>query len=278
MFKTTHKRRATTLSKTLLTAGLLGGAALSTLSAGSAQAAWDLHNPFGYICTIAPTLGGAACEKAPAPGATTPTTVKRTTPQPIPPDTGKTSYPHDKLLTLLNWVDLRADDTIAFTIQEAGPEPKWELDLDFSVDRVAGDSGSLDYKIEITDPGRYFKDAQLSSFLSQIPAVPVGPFEVTKSIYSDAGFSNLLLKLTNNEQPPVAGTLVASGLIDPNIKTIYVRDEWSIPVGSITTIDAIQNNYTQVPAPLPLLGVGAAFGSIRKLRKFSSQLKTFSMG
>ena len=31
-------------------------------------------------------------------------------------------------------------------------------------------------------------------------------------------------------------------------------------------------------APLPLLGVGAAFGSIRKLRKFSSQLKTFSMG
>ena len=32
-----------------------------------------------------------------------------------------------------------------------------------------------------------------------------------------------------------------------------------------------------VPAPLSLLGVGAAFGSIRKLRKFSSQLKTFSM-
>jgi hypothetical protein len=53
-------------------------------------------------------------------------------------------------------------------------------------------------------------------------------------------------------------------------------------VGSNTTLDAIQNNYTQrnhdVPAPLPLLGVGAAFGSIRKLRKFSSQLKTFSMG
>jgi hypothetical protein len=39
MFKATHKRRAITLSKTLLTAGLLGGAALSTLGAGSAQAA-----------------------------------------------------------------------------------------------------------------------------------------------------------------------------------------------------------------------------------------------
>ena len=271
MFKATHKRRATTLSKTLLTAGLLGGAALSTLSAGSAQAAWDLHEPLGYICTIMPTLGGAACEKAPAPGATTPTTVARTIPQ-FP---GETTYPHDKLLTLLDWVDLRPNDTIAFTKQASS----WELDLDFSLDRVAGDSGKLDYKIEITDPERYFKDAQLSSLLSQIPAVPVGPFEVTKSIYSDAGFSNLLLKLTNNELPPVAGTLVASGPISG--QTIYVRDEWSIPVGSNTTLDAIQNNYTQtndVPAPLPLLGVGAAFGSIRKLRKFSSQLKTFSMG
>lgn len=32
---------------------------------------------------------------------------------------------------------------------------------------------------------------------------------------------------------------------------------------------------TSVPAPLPLFGVGAAFGSIRKLRKLSSQLKSF---
>jgi hypothetical protein len=43
-------------------------------------------------------------------------------------------------------------------------------------------------------------------------------------------------------------------------------------------IDSINNSYTQeVPAPLPILGAGAAFGSIRKLRKFSSRLKTFSM-
>jgi hypothetical protein len=39
MFKVTHKRRATTLSKTLITAGLLGAAALTTLGTGSAQAA-----------------------------------------------------------------------------------------------------------------------------------------------------------------------------------------------------------------------------------------------
>jgi hypothetical protein len=273
MFKATHKRRATTLSKTLLTAGLLGGAALSTLSAGSAQAAWDLAEPLGYICTIAPTLGGAVCGK----NVPTPTPVARPG---SGPDTGK--HPEDKLLTLLDWSGLRPDDTIKFVIQGAAtPSPKWEVDLDFSVDRIAGDSGSLDYKIDIVNPaavpdGWVFEFAQLSSLLSQIPAVPVGPFEVTKSIYSDAGFSNLLLKLTNNELPPVAGTLIASGPISG--QTIYVKDEWSIAPGSVTTLDAIQNNYTQVPAPLPLLGAGAVLGSIRKLRKFSSQLKTFSMG
>jgi hypothetical protein len=279
MFKATHKRRATTLSKTLLTAGLLGGAALSTLSAGSAQAAWDLHEPLGYICTIMPTMGGAACEKAPAPGATTPTTVARTDPQ-FP---GKTTYPHDKLLTLLDWSGLLPDDTIAFVMQPGVPAtgPIWELDLDFSIDRSAPSSGvlsgTLDYKIEITDPDWTFKTAALSTLLTPVQPFPLGDFEVTKSIYSDAAFSNLLLTLTNDEVPSPSGTLVANGSILGQT-TIYVRDTWSIPAGSNVIIDGIQNSYTQVPAPLPLLGAGAAFGSIRKLRKFSSQLKTFSMG
>jgi hypothetical protein len=35
---------------------------------------------------------------------------------------------------------------------------------------------------------------------------------------------------------------------------------------------------SSVPAPLPVLGVAAALGSVRKLKKFSSQLKTYSMG
>ena len=39
----------------------------------------------------------------------------------------------------------------------------------------------------------------------------------------------------------------------------------------------VRTDPAPVPAPLPLLGVGAAFGSIRKLRKFSSRLKTFTI-
>ena len=74
-----------------------------------------------------------------------------------------------------------------------------------------------------------------------------------------------ILSLTNN----VADNGPAFG------KVLYVKDVWNGP----GAIDNLSNEFNQqVPAPLPLLGVGAAFGSIRKLRKFSSQLKTFSMG
>ena len=54
-----------------------------------------------------------------------------------------------------------------------------------------------------------------------------------------------------------------------------MQDTWVNGQG----VDNFSNDFQQVPvpAPLPLLGVGAALGSIRKLRKFSSQLKTFSM-
>jgi hypothetical protein len=262
MINNNRKGRATTLSRTLLTAGLLGGASLSLLGAGSAQAAWDVHEPLGYICTVG---GPFACGSDP-----TPTPVAR-------PGSGQ--YPQDKVLTLLGNTGLLSGDTIAFTIQQAAtPNPSWELGLDFELDRTASfnPTGSLDYKVEITDPGYAFQDSQLSSLLSQIPAVPVGPFEVTKSVYSTPFTGTPILTLTNNELPPVAGTLVASNTLPPGLQTIYVRDEWTIPAGSSTILDSIQNNYTQeVPAPLPLLGAGAAFGSIRRLRKLSSQLKSF---
>ena len=263
MLKATHKGRASTLSKTLLTAGLLGGAALSTLGAGSAQAAWDPHSPLGYICTVAPTLGGAACEFSGA-GATTPTPVAR-------PGTGPDSgfYPEDKLLTLLGSSGLLPDDTIAFTMQ-AGP--LWELDLDFSLDRSASfnPTGNLDYKIQITDPAYFFKTASLSTLLTT-----AGDYTVTKKFYTDDTFtSEITAWALSNPTPANPDTTNISS------QEIFVRDSWDIPVGSPAKIDLIQNNYTQtdVPAPLPLLGVAAAFGSLRKLRKFSSQLKTFSMG
>ena len=260
MFKATHKRRATTLSKTLLTAGLLGGAALSTLGAGSAQATgWVGHPPNGYICTVGALAGPGICDFTGSDP--TPTTV----PIPTPPD--KITYPNDKLLTLLGQTGLAANDTIAFTMQ---PDYIWEVDLDFSTDRSASfnPTGHLDYKIKITDLAYVFETASLSTLLTRD-----GDYTVNKKFYTDDTFTTEIPGgAWTLENPPTPDMKPISG------QEIFVRDSWSIPSGSTAKIDGIQNNYTQVPAPLPLLGVGAAIGSIRKLRKFSSQLKTFSMG
>ena len=251
MFKATLKRRATTLSKALLTAGLLGGAALSTLGAGSAHAAWDLHNPLGYICTVAPTLGGAECEFSTDPlydgsGATTPTPVARP---------GRGLYPEDKLLTLLDSSGLLPDDTIAFTMQ-AGP--RWELDLDFSLDRSASfnPTGNLDYKIKITDPAYFFKTASLSTLISV-----AGDYTVSKKFYTDASYTSEITAWALSNPTPANPDQTNIGS-----QEIFVRDSWSIPSGSTAKIDAIQNNYTQTPGPLPLLGAGAAFGFSRRIR------------
>jgi hypothetical protein len=259
MLKTSQKQHATTLSKALLTAGLLGGAAFSSLGAGSAQAAWDLHEPLGYQCTI----GGAfACDFTGTDP--TPTPVARP---------GSGLYPEDKILTLLPTTDLgtsnsHVNDTIAFTKQA----DSWEVSYDPSIDlsSTINPIGNLDYKIVITDLNYFFNTATLGANIGGTGA----PYIITKKFYTDATYLTEIFSPGLSiapPNPPVTGSIGG--------QTIFVRDAWDL-TGSGATINTIDNDFTQtnVPAPLPILGVGAAFGSIRKLRKFSSQLKTFSMG
>jgi hypothetical protein len=116
--------------------------------------------------------------------------------------------------------------------------------------------------VEITDPDpdQIFVSAFLGGLLqSNNP-------DVNKQIFSDSTFTTKICDITIGP--------FASQTCDISGKQIWVKDTWQAGAG----VDSIANDYQQVPAPLPLLGAGAAFGSIRKLRKFSSQLKTFSMG
>jgi hypothetical protein len=110
----------------------------------------------------------------------------------------------------------------------------------------------------ITDPGWTFASVELDS-----DHTGTGQ-EVTKTI---TGSTNLILKSIDGMPD---GPEALSGT------SINVKDEWILDPAT-GTIMSISNTYQQVPAPLPILGAGAAFGSIRKLRKFSSRLKTFSM-
>ena len=235
-------QHTTTLSKALLTAGLLGGAAVATLGAGSAQAAWS-PNPGttptsnSYQCIFAP--GGCAIND--------PTGI-----------VGAPPNPSDKQLTLLSWGSIANGSTLEFTYQTPDSHP-WHVDVDLAGNDT--DGGFLKYTMNITDPNFTFSSAALMG------AIQSNNPSVNKKIYSNSAFTNLICDITIG--PSANQTCNISG------QQIWVQDTWVNGQG----VDNFSNDFQQVPvpAPLPLLGVGAALGSIRKLRKFSSQLKTFSM-
>jgi hypothetical protein len=280
MFKATHKRRATTLSKTLLTAGLLGGAALSTLGAGSAQA--DGWSP-----------------AAPAPGTTGQftkwefTTGTGTDPYNYANGTGSETDPFytspligDKKVTLLKWVSIpgvapfppNSPTDLEFRIVPASMTP-WHVDLDFNPDDTGINAGSLTYKIQIVD--EQTADCNLvrcDKWFDKVVLNSGRDIDTTITKIYGTGYDSTTDTILN----PIDTLLLATNATDtgyahpPYTNTLYVKDSWTTQPGNV--VDNLANQYSQVPAPLPLLGVGAAFGSIRKLRKFSSQLKTFSMG
>ena len=221
------------LPKALLTAGLLGGAALTTLGAGSAQAAWN------------PVPGGFQCDF-----------LSPDSPGVDPGCTGEAVVIGDKKLSLLGWLSIPGTAQLTYDL-ETDPTP-YHIDLDFGGTGAGKDfdGGILSYSLEIINGPLQFDTAELA-WNSGVPSPTV-----TKEIFSDP-FSTKICELNANpSQCNISG------------QKIWVRDTWGATVGGL---DNVTNDFSQVPAPLPLLGAGAAFGSIRKLRKFSSQLKTFSL-
>jgi hypothetical protein len=234
-------QHTTTLSKTLLTASLLGGAALSTLGAGSALAGGRFDCSFGASvahpsCSPFPewTLGDKTLSNFKfAPG----------TPAGGPPS-GDFSFIWDELGAPGFYDDEWT--TLAVFDPSIGPPV----------------TGSYSYDLAITQPGLTFKDVELDSD-------HVGSGTKANKVVTDSSGAIILASLESinglSDGPdPISGT------------HIKVTDSWEIDPAT-GKIMAISNSFTQVPAPLPILGAGAAFGSIRKLRKFSSRLKTFSM-
>jgi len=245
-------QHTTTLSKALLTAGLLGGAAVATLGAGSAQAAWSpgadgittscsFTNINGCLSLI-PTLNNPI-------GVQSPVIV-------------------DKRLTLLdvsNVGPLTGGDTFTFAYQQTDMNYPWHVDLDFNP--AASFNGSIVYKIDIvgcltsTDPNACSYPYQGPNFKGvELVSARDGGTTVQKIYGTGWDGTNITgvidtLNLTNNvmDSGPAYGT------------TLYVKDIWTASPG--VTIDNINNNFAQVPGPLPILGIGAAFGFSRKLRK-----------
>jgi hypothetical protein len=235
-------QHTTKLSKALLTAGLLGGAALSTLGAGSAQAASDRRD-----CSFGNSIAHPSCSGIN--WTLEDKTLKNLIFNPaIPvggPPSGDFSFIYDD-----------------FGTPGLSVEDEWTTLAVFDPSIGPPSTGSYSYDLAITQPGWTFKDVELDSD-------HVGTGTKANKVVTDSSGAIILASLESiNGMPdgpdPLSGT------------HIKVTDSWEIDPAT-GKIMAISNSFTQVPAPLPILGAGATFGSIRKLRKFSSRLKTFSM-
>lgn len=242
-------QHTTKLSKALLTAGLLSGAAVATLGAGSAQAAQQFTESCSFGNSTAHTLCSA-----------------------INWATGWSFATGDKQLTNLTYfptigpAQAPPSGTFSFIYDDFGPlgvspEDMYSTLATFDPTIPEPSTGSYSYDLAITMPGWTFESVELDT-------EHTGSGQTVTKVVKDALGTTIATLVSVNGMPdgpdPLSGTFIS------------VTDSWALDPAT-GTISSISNSYTQVPAPLPLLGVGAAFGSIRKLRKFSTRLKTFSM-
>jgi hypothetical protein len=133
-------------------------------------------------------------------------------------------------------------DELSINLAFEPPEPGPQMDR-------------LQYEVTVSNPGWWFSEVALYS------AVPsAGGVVVTKEIYSDPSYTTLVWSATS-----IDGSNLAFQPIPHYYSTLYVIDLYTIPAGK--TLGKVGNSYRQSPAPLPLIGAGAAFGFSRKLRK-----------
>jgi hypothetical protein len=123
------------------------------------------------------------------------------------------------------------------------------IEYDF-IPNISNTSGT--YQYSLTSSIGPFTDYRLD-FDTQLGSTSA----VTKEIFSDSSFSNLIGTVKENE------LTILKPLTNQSLTTIWVRDTYS--TGSGDVLDTVTNTF-QTPGPLPILGAGAAFGFSRKLR------------
>ena len=230
MLKINRNGRATTLSKALLTAGLLGGAALLSSPAEAGQIPTN-------SCSFGSDLTHSPCSSYNWAGV---------------PDPNYDYMQLDDKILRLNWLGTNLGTTSG-TIDFTQNLQNWTVTLDLQPDTVVPSTLGFAYWLSI-DPilgaGKQFATVKLDSNCNNDPYC-----QVDKAINGNPTLTS------------VNGGNVGPALITGT--TIYVENTF-FTTGPNATMGAIVNNYTQTttqtPGPLPLLGAGAAFGFSRRIR------------
>jgi hypothetical protein len=169
-----------------------------------------------------------------------------------PCPTGSSATVGDKKITTIDGPTIGQGD-VEFTNPLVTPFI-YAVDTDFASELATTTQGTFRYKLEIIHPHNTFHTAKLR----WLDGLGAPASSITKSIYNDSSFSSLIGSTSTND-----GNIDISGK-----RIIWVQDTYA----SGGALDFVRNDYSQVPAPLPLLGAGAVFGACRRLRRLSDRL------
>jgi len=221
------------------------------ISSGAAQASWNntlIGN--GVYCILKLNVAPAADDCV----------IGQESPNVPPAPAG------DKKVTLLGYssnAPLYAD-RFSLTEEITDLANPIHVDLAFAPVRGFAQNGELRYKIRVTNPLKFISGATLSNTSTNLTA---SDYQIEKTFWTDDTFTTAIPTLELNNPPTPVGGLNFTD------QTLYIKDIWSVRPGATGSLTNIQNAFGQkfnnatVPGPVPLLGIGAAFGFSRKLRK-----------
>jgi hypothetical protein len=182
---------------------------------------------------------------------------------PIAPHPGGQRGPEKGRNGRLKAGEIANDDVVEFTYDPTNVNTPWNVSLDFNPNRnnLLNDNGFLRYKFEI-DPilgkGRVFDQIKLANQGD----ITNGKYEITKSFWNSDFTTQVITDVLINPTTPDGISVANLGLT-----TLYVWDKWNVQPGANGSINSLQNSFGQkVPGPLPLVGIGAAFGLSRRIR------------
>jgi hypothetical protein len=183
-------------------------------------------------------------------------------------DSGFSSFLGDKQVKIIstNGV-LPVENTVTFEYDPVYSQP-WRVN--YQTAGITASSGSLNYRIKLDSA----QDG-LGVCTTYGKCGPTFILGTASPAHVSDGFLQTFYQASGDGPGSLIGSINGSGSINlSSYDDLYVSVSWTgLQLSSGTTM-----GYSQVPAPLPILGAAAFFGSVRRIGQASKRLRAIPKG
>ena len=182
-------------------------------------------------------------------------------------DSNFSSFIGDKKVKILTTSALPTENTVTFEYDPVYSEP-WRVN--YLTAGTSASPGSLNYRIQLDSA----QDG-LGVCTTYGKCGPTFILGTASPAHVSDGFLQTFYQANGDAQGSLIGSINGSGSINlSSYDDLYVSVSWTgLQLSSGTTM-----GYSQVPAPLPILGAAAFFGSVRRIGQASKRLRAIPKG